>query len=189
MRGTDTAVEDGLRERFLAGMSHAASTVYVVTTAGEAGQAGVTVSAMTSVTADPPVILVCVHHQSPTAGRIVENGVFCVNLLRHSQSGVADVFAGRVRTGSGDKFEGVGWERMETGSPRVSDPLVAFDCRLVKADRIGTHHVFYGEVVDVHLGGDDGTPLLYARRAYGTPLPIDPGHGPDAKEEDVDGAA
>lgn len=184
---TTEGAEDGLRERFLAGMSHAASTVYVVTTDGPAGRSGVTVSAMTSVTADPPVILACVHRESPTAAAIAKNGVFCVNLLRDSQSAVADIFAGRIRTRSGDKFEGAGWDTIVTGAPRVSDPLVAFDCRLIRTETVGTHDVVFGEVAGVHLG-EAGPPLLYARRAYGTPLRIDPEHGPDAKEEDMEGS-
>ena len=85
-----------IRTRFLEGMSHAACTVNIVTTDGAAGRAGVTVSAMASVSADSewPTLLVCVHHLSPAAARIVENGVLCVNVLRDDQSYISDTFAG-----------------------------------------------------------------------------------------------
>ena len=58
-----------IRQRFLSGMSHAACTVNIVTTDGRAGRSGVTVSAMSSVSADTPkpTLLVCIHHQSITA--------------------------------------------------------------------------------------------------------------------------
>src|SRR6201996_7752069 len=94
-----------LRTQFLSGMSRAAFCVNVVTTNGPAGRAGVTVSAMSSVSADGdnPTILVCIHHQSRTAAAIVENGVFCINILRDDQSSIADHFGGR-KVGDADKF-------------------------------------------------------------------------------------
>ena len=80
----DMQPDQAIRSKFLEGMSHAACTVNIVTTDGPAGRAGVTVSAMASVSADSarPTLLVCVHHLSPAASKIVENGVLCVNVLR-----------------------------------------------------------------------------------------------------------
>src|ERR1700748_1116737 len=77
--------EPDIRARFIDGMSRAAFCVNVVTTDGPAGRAGVTISAMSSVSADgaSPTVLVCIHHQSKTATAILENGTFCVNVLRH----------------------------------------------------------------------------------------------------------
>lgn len=158
-----------LRQAFLDGMSHTACTVNVVTTDGAAGRAGVTVSAMSSVSADgaKPTLLVCVHHQSPTAGKIVENGVFCVNVLQDHQSYISDTFAGRRETGDGDKFSCADWTTEVTGAPRVIDPLVAFDCRVVSGERVGTHHVFIGEVEAI-FSASQGAPLVFAHRAYGS---------------------
>ena len=96
--------ERALRRLFLSGMSHAACTVNVVTTDGAAGRHGVTVSAMVSVSADTPqpTLLVCIHHLSPVAGALLENGVFCVNVLREDQAHISENFAGRsgIRVGS-----------------------------------------------------------------------------------------
>ena len=166
--------ETDLRARFLAGMSHAAQTVNVVTTDGPAGRAGVTVSAMTSVSADTqrPTLLVCVHRESQTAGAILANGVFCVNVLRDDQTYISDTFAGRFRAQVADKFDVAEWAAMPSGAPRVVEPLVAFDCRMVSADLVGTHHVFFGEVGDIHIA-ERGSPLLYARRAYGAAARIE----------------
>ena len=167
---TAVASDPALRERFLGGMSAAACTVNVVTTDGSAGRFGVTVSAMSSVSADTayPTLLVCVHHLSPAAQAIIDNRVFCVNVLRDDQSYISDCFAGRWKTADGDKFSCVNWTTQTTGAPRVVDPLVAFDCTVVSHQRIGTHYVVFGEVVDLFLA-EPGSPLIYANRAYGTP--------------------
>lgn len=160
--------EYGIRQMFLNGMSHAASTVNVVTTDGPVGRAGVTVSAMSSVSADTsrPTLLVCVHHLSPAAAAIIGNEVFCVNVLRDDQTLISDSFSGRLKDGK-DKFACAEWTVDVTGAPRVVNPLVAFDCRLVSSERIGTHHVFMGEVEHVFIA-ESGSPLIYANRAYGT---------------------
>src|SRR5258708_16349690 len=77
-----------LRAQFLDGMSRAVFCVNVVTTDGPAGRAGVTVSAMSSISADgnSPTVLVCIHHHSKTAAPIVENAPCAINLLRDPQS-------------------------------------------------------------------------------------------------------
>lgn len=166
---------DLLKQQFFDGMSHAACTVNVVTTDGAAGRAGVTVSAMSSVSADTPKpsLLVCVHHLSRAAKAILENEVFCVNVLRDDQSYISDTFAGRIRPRNGDKFACTDWVAGVTGAPRVKDPLVGFDCRLMSSERVGTHWVFFGAVEDIFLA-DRGSPLIYANRAYGTSRSIEP---------------
>lgn len=164
-----------LRSAFLEGMSHMASTVNIVTTDGPEGRAGVTVSAMSSVSADTPVpsLLVCIHQMSSACSAILKNGVFCVNVLRDDQSYISDTFAGLLTTADGDKFACAEWVTQRTGAPRVVDPLVAFDCRLTHSELIGTHHVMFGEVEDIFIG-QQGLPLIYANRAYGTPARLDP---------------
>ena len=160
-----------IRVQFLDGMSRAAFCVSVVTTAGAAGRAGVTVSAMSSVSADgnSPTVLVCVHHQSKTAAAIVENGVFCINILRDDQSDIADRFGGR-KLGDADKFAYGRWVEGDMRAPRLADSVVAFDCRVLSSDRVGTHHIFIGAVESVTMGS--GTALIYADRAYGKAQPI-----------------
>jgi len=157
-----------LRQRFLNGMGQAACTVNIITTDGPAGRAGVTVSAMSSVSADTarPTLLVCVHHLAQAAQRIVENGNFCVNVLKDDQSNVSDVFAGRFSDKFPDKFDCTKWVEMPTGAPRVVDPLVAFDCKVVSSERVGTHFVFFGEVEDM-FHYENGSPLIYTNRSYG----------------------
>jgi flavin reductase (DIM6/NTAB) family NADH-FMN oxidoreductase RutF/DNA-binding transcriptional LysR family regulator len=164
-----------LRQQFLLGMSHAACTVNVVTTDGVAGRHGVTVSAMVSVSADTPnpTLLVCIHHLSPVADALLQNGVFCVNVLREDQARISDTFAGRSGARGADKFDCADWTTQVTGAPRVLDALVAFDCRVTGSDRIGSHFVVFGSVEDIFVSGA-GAPLIYANRAYGVPLHFHP---------------
>ena len=164
-----------IRAQFLQGMSCAANTVNVVTTDGTAGRAGVTVSAMASVSADgdAPTMLVCVHHLAAAAQTILDNGCFCTNILRDDQSFISDTFAGRLKTEDGDKFSCVDWVTMKTGAPRVRDPLTAFDCTVKSSERVGTHFVFIGEVQDIFVA-TGGSPLIFANRTYGSPVTISP---------------
>ena len=156
------------KQIFLDSMSRVATTVSIVTTDGRAGRAGVTVSAMCSLSADRPSLLVCVHRLSPACQAIVENGIFCVNTLRHDQAHIADAFAGRVEKFRDDKFACAEWQRLSTGAPALDNPLVAFDCTLMRQMEWGTHRVFIGDVVDVELA--EGRSLIYANRSYGTPM-------------------
>ena len=159
-----------LRQQFLVGMSHAACTVNVVTTDGVAGRHGVTVSAMVSVSADTPqpTLLVCIHHLSPVISALLQNGVFCVNVLRDDQAHISDNFAGRSGVQGAAKFDCATWTTQLTGAPRVVDSLVAFDCRVTASERVGSHFVVFGSVQDIFVAGT-GAPLIYANRAYGVP--------------------
>ena len=160
--------EAAFRQQFLNGMSRAAATVNVVSTDGPAGRSGVTVSAMSSVTADgeAPVILVCLHHQGKAAQTTIDNGAFVVNILREDQSFISDTFAGRRDTNDGELFSCTEWRPMSTGCPRIVDPLVAFDCKILSSERVGTHYVVLGEVRDIFVA-ESGNPLIFANRSYG----------------------
>lgn len=156
-----------LRDTFLKAMSRAAATVSVVTTDGAAGRSGVTVSAMTSVSADgeAPTMLACLHAESVTAPLILANECFCINVLRDDQAMISDVFARRAEAPGGDKFAVSEFVDMPSGAPRLAHPLVAFDCRLISGERVGTHHIFIGAVTDIYIA-PEGRPLLYANRGY-----------------------
>lgn len=160
------SVETGL---FLDAMSKTSTTVTIITTNGDAGRGGVTVSAMCSISAERPTVMVCVHHLSSVAAQIQENEVFCVNILTNKQSHIADTFAGRIKEEDGDKFGCATWHDMATGSPGLIGSLASFDCTLVKQMRWDTHFMYLGDVVDIDKSGDDTLPLLYTSRAYGSP--------------------
>lgn len=156
-----------LRADFLEGMSRSAASVSVVTTDGPAGRGGVTVSAMTSISAEGarPTMLTCLNASSSALPLVLENGCFCINVLRTGQTDISDVFSSRLPAPGGDKFNAVEIEIMATGAPRIVPALVSFDCRLISAERIGTHHICIGEVAAV-ITAHEGEPLLYGLRKY-----------------------
>ena len=162
-----------IKSKFFEGMSFAAATVNIITSDGPAGRVGLTVSAMSSVSADTPrpTLLICINENSAAADSILENGVFCVNVLHNHQSYISDVFAGRYKDKVTDKFECTKWETGKTGSPRVTEGLVGFDCEIKSTVKIGTHHVIFGEVADITVA-EKGSALIYANRSYGSSQPI-----------------
>jgi flavin reductase len=159
--------EEALRAAFLEGMSRAAASVSVVTTDGPAGRGGVTVSAMTSISADgaTPTMLTCLNAASSALPLVLQNACFCINVLRTGQTDISDVFSSRRPPPGGDKFNAVRIGRLATGAPRLLEALVSFDCRLISAEKLGTHHICIGAVEAV-VSAPDGDPLLYGMRKY-----------------------
>lgn len=156
-----------LRTAFMEGMSRAATFVAVATTDGEGGRAGVTVSSLTSVSADGemPSLLLCIHHQSPAASAILKNRAFCANLLAEDQQDLANLFAGRSTTDRAERFDRAAWEAGGIGQPILSGATAAFECRLATALLWETHHILVGRVASVLLS-DNASALLYGQRAY-----------------------
>ena len=170
MDGALQEVPTSLKARFLDAMSRGVSMVNVVTTDGEAGRFGATVSAMSAVSADmdPPTLLVCLNQGGATAQAIVRNRTFCLNFLHESQSAVADCLAGRARTASGDKFDCATWSRSGLAHWRLAGALASFDCHVLKAEPVGAHLVIFGSADAIGVG-DVGRALLYGARAYCAP--------------------
>jgi flavin reductase (DIM6/NTAB) family NADH-FMN oxidoreductase RutF len=160
------------RQDFFNGMSQAASTVSVITTDGAYGKKGVTVSAMTSVSADPPSLLVCVHHLSKACEILQKNGVMAVNVLRDDQAFISDTFAGRLPAPNDDAFAIAEWDSAVTGAPLLRGAMVNFDCEIVKYFQSGSHFIFIGEVRDIRHQ-QHGQALVYANRAYGRAVGLD----------------
>lgn len=124
-------------------MSRTAAAVTVVTTDGIAGRFGQTVSAATSVSADPPLLLACLFARTPVADAVYANGCFAVNVLSPDQRSVSDTFAGRAPASSRYAFDRH-WRTLHTGSPVRLDAAAVFDCDLRHAVVAGTHAVFFG---------------------------------------------
>lgn len=156
-----------LRDAFLEGMSRAATFVAVATTDGEAGRFGVTVSSLTSVSADggQPSLLVCIHRQSPAAAAILQNRAFCANLLAEPQQDIANLFAGRSTTERGGRFDQVTWQAGDLAQPLISGATATFECHLATALLWETHHIIIGRVAAVRLSANTSA-LLYGQRAY-----------------------
>ncbi len=153
-----------LREAFIGAMGRVVASVTIVTTDGGAGRFGVTVSAMSSVSADPPLILACINRRSPACRAIAENRVFGVNVLSTEQQGVAQTFAGRSPNGAPFDFGCAEWRVHYSGAPVLKGAVAAFDCRLLTSYDAGSHRIFIGEVIEAFAG--PGQPLLYGNRGY-----------------------
>ncbi|MBN8954580.1 MULTISPECIES: LysR substrate-binding domain-containing protein [unclassified Rhizobium] len=177
-------MDTDLRGLFLESMSRVASAVTVVTTDGEAGRFGVTVSSMTSVSADTnrPSLLVSIHHLSPAGEAIRKNKRFCANVLSGNQSFVSDLFSGRLKHLGDDRFAAIGWHGSSNGSPVIDGAIVSLDCELKTALLWGTHFILIGEVEQIELSRQR-SPLVYANRGYRRAVPIAPDddqpHSPD----------
>ena len=156
-----------LRAKFVDGMSRAATFVAVATTDGEGGRFGVTISSLTSVSADGdhPSLLGCIHHLSPAATAILKNRAFCANLLAEGQQEQSNLFAGRDKALTGDRFDRVKWHKGEVGQPVLDGATATFECRVATAMLWETHYIIVGKVISVTLS-DDPSALLYGQRAY-----------------------
>lgn len=148
-------------------MRRVAASVTVVTTDGPAGRQGATVSAFSSVSADPPTVLICLFADSRIARAVAANGRFCVNVLPEDCSAIADRFAGRDDGCITDRFAGI--DLMPgPGLPCIAGATV-FSCGLDRTLRSGSHLIMTGRVADVT---DEGAPpLAYREGGYHRVIP------------------
>lgn len=149
---------------FIDAMAAAATAVSIVTTDGEAGRFGITVSAVASVSAEPPLVLACINRRSPAAGAIAGNGRFCINMLNDRQAGLANCFAGRPDDSESYDFGCAEWFAGATGAPVLDGAVAAFDCLLESAHDAGTHRIVIGRVASAVASAHP--PLAYSRRCY-----------------------
>jgi len=138
--------------------------VSVITAYADGAPAGMTCSALCSVSADPPMLLICLRAGSPTLSAVVGSGAFAVNLLHHRARSVAGLFA----SGDPDRFHRVSWRRgLHAGSPRLDEAAhTVSECSVERADVAGDHVVVLGMVRSVERVSDE-QPLLYGFRSYG----------------------
>jgi flavin reductase (DIM6/NTAB) family NADH-FMN oxidoreductase RutF len=147
-------------------MGHFATGVTVVTTVRpDGGPCGLTVSAVSSVSLSPTLLLVCLDRASESNRCLAVSGTFAVNVLAE---GTGEAIARRF-AGKEDKFQGIGYTARETGAPVLDDALAWMDCRVVQSLPAGDHTLYLGEVMaaDAH----PGTPLVYYRGGYGRLAP------------------
>jgi flavin reductase len=146
-------------------MSRLGAAVHVVTTAGPAGIAGFTATAVASVSDQPATLLVCVNRRSQASPILAENRVLCVNTLRAGADPIADLFAGRTGVPMAERFATAAWTALSTGAPVLPSAVIAFDCRVIDVKAVATHNVVIAGVVALRLG-EPGPALVYHERAY-----------------------
>jgi flavin reductase (DIM6/NTAB) family NADH-FMN oxidoreductase RutF len=145
-------------------MGTAPASVTVVTTLDATGQPrGLTVAAVTSVSADPPILLVSIDRRSRTLPTIRQHGAFAVNFLRGDRAEVAARFASPLA----DRFAGIGWGPGATGVPvLVEDSLSHAECVTIHERLVGDHMVLFGHVLAGAPPPVRSRPLLYFRHRY-----------------------
>jgi flavin reductase len=147
-------------------MARLGAAVNVITTDGADGRRGFTASAVCSVTDDPPTLLVCCNRANDTHAALLVNRIMCVNTLAADQTDVSDVFAG-ARGHEGDaRFQAGEWDVLQTGAPALRGAMVSFDCRITEVTSVGTHSVFFGEVVALRNGAARHALIYFARRYH-----------------------
>lgn len=144
-----------------------ASGVTIVTTATPDHRAGTTASSFTSVSMEPPLILVCLYHGVEITKQIEANGHFAVSILGDGQSDLSTQMAGFSPIPEGeDRFYGFDWHIAATGSPIYSEAAGWLDCKLHTIYDGSTHKIIVGEVVATGRSEQDTPPLIYFNRGY-----------------------
>lgn len=151
------------RRTFFDIMGTAPATVTVVTTLGSQGEPrGLTVAAVTSVSADPPSLLISLDRQSRSLPDLIENGRFAVNYLRGDRAEVSRRFS-RVT----ERFDGVEWRPGSTGMPILhADSLSWLECRTDRVIEQGDHVILIAWVEDGEAPPPGSRPLMYFRHHY-----------------------
>ena len=149
------------QEQFRSVMSRFASGVSIITTRHKGIDYGLTASAVTSLSLDPPMLLICINKASNTHDAIAEALVFAVNILREDQSELARRFA----TSQSDKFESQNISFGELGVPLLGNMLATIECRVTEIVSGGTHSIFVAEVQTAQA--TEGMPLTYFRGRMG----------------------
>lgn len=151
-------------ETFRETLSFLPGGVTVVTAPGPEGRpAGLTATAVCSLSLRPPLVLVCLEEESNTLEAVGRAGSFAVNLLDEDQADLARRFAG----GRKEKFDGVPWAVAETGAPVLREAVGYCDCRVRRRIEAGDHDIVVGAVEAAEVVRPEArNPLVYYRGEY-----------------------
>jgi flavin reductase (DIM6/NTAB) family NADH-FMN oxidoreductase RutF len=125
---------------------------------------GMTVSAFSEVSLDPPLVLVCADKSSNTNPLIAEGRVFAVNILARGQEELSNRFASK--RDEWRRFDGIAWDTARTGAPLLPGTVAALDCSVVAAHEAGDHVIYVGRVEEVRVA-PEREPLLHHAAKYG----------------------
>jgi flavin reductase len=142
-----------------------ATGVTIVTTRGEEHPYGMTANAFSSVSLDPPLVLVCVKAFSEGADLIRENGIFAVNILAAEQEPLSRYFASKDRPRGRDAFADIAHKTAASGSPVLDGSVGYLDCKLHTSHDAGDHVICIGEVLALDFSHETA-PLLFHGGGY-----------------------
>ncbi len=141
-----------------------ASTVNVITTRTGDMIYGLTATAFSSLSAEPPLVFVCVNRKGRTHPMIEQSGIFCVNFLAPEMQHVSDRFAGRIP--DEERFKDLAHHAAATGAPVLDEAVAYLDCKVHEAFVAGDHTIFVGMVQAGGVQRPDLAPLLYFNGKY-----------------------
>lgn len=154
-------------DRFRAGMSRVAGACTIITSSVDGERAGLTATAVCSVSAEPPRLLVCVNRSVRAHQVIAHSRRLGVNVLGPEHENLAKRFAGMVQGVVGcDRFLEGDWADSSLGVPLLRDALVSFECEVIEETVSGTHSIFLCEVVDVATASNGDSALVYFNRHF-----------------------
>lgn len=154
-----------VQKNFRNAMATCAAGVHVVTTNGIAGRYGITMTAVASVTDEPPTILLCINRHASITPIITANRELCVNILSYEQQDIAKYFANMIHLTPEERFAHHVWEYGETNQLQVQGALAHLHGRVIDCHTIGTHNVFYVQIDKINVY-DDNPALVYFRRSF-----------------------
>jgi flavin reductase (DIM6/NTAB) family NADH-FMN oxidoreductase RutF len=154
-------------------MRNLAGGVSIITAGRGEERTGLTATSVSSLSLDPPCLLVCVNRASGTLSALMANRAFGVNVLAASHQDVAERFAGRSGVWGPARYAGADWMTLVTGAPLLADALAAIDCTLEKLIDWHSHVIVVGRVRSVHVNNGP-SPLVYWRGNYEN---VDPAGG------------
>lgn len=160
-----------LQAPFRDAMASCAAGVHVITTDGEAGRYGITMTAVSSVTDTPPTVMLCINKQSAIVPVLLQNRALCINVLSAGQQDIAEHFAGMTALSPEERFEYHIWHRGRSGQLQVEGALAHLHGTIAAQNEVGTHWVFLVEIneIAVHDGQTTHDPaLVYFRRRFGS---------------------
>lgn len=148
-------------------MSKVAAAVHVITTEGEAGRYGITLTAVASVTDSPPTLLLCINRNARIQPILRANGQLCVNVLAASQQDVAEHFAGMTSIPAHERFLQHDWQNHQhTTQPQLVGALAHLHGRIIDSHDMGSHSVFYVDIEYINVNEQDNQGLLYFQRQF-----------------------
>jgi flavin reductase (DIM6/NTAB) family NADH-FMN oxidoreductase RutF len=161
----ETATQGFTGGDFRAALGAFATGVTVVTTQRDDHAYGMTANAFSSVSLDPPLVLVCVKTGAEGSEHITRNGVFAVNILGADQEPLSRYFSSRSRPRGRHAFSEVAHRRAASGSPVLDGVAGYLDCTLHAAHDAGDHRIFIGEVTELDVA-PEVEPLLFHAGRY-----------------------
>lgn len=129
--------------------------VTVITTAHEGRPHGMTATAFSSVSAEPPTVLIVLNRSTRTHPLVAASKHFVVNFLAEDQVAIGQRFAGKLD----DQFDGVSYTLSAHGVPRLDGATASLECETLSELDVGTHTIFIGKVIDGSASG--AAPLIY----------------------------